>query len=491
MMKFDHRDTKSTEIFYTRFRISAGNAKYSSSRDSDLAVGAASGSIDTVLIMLRQQRKRSGWPCLLGWAVFSPWRCRFDDPVNGLDSDGDGLTNYAERTQHHTNPAVSDTDDDGLTDPEELFTYFTNPLLQKTNPQQLYTDYYMVSLTDTDGDQIPDLIEQWYNSQGFTMNKDDPLDGKGDLDGDGYSNTQGYLNGWSLTMSFNNNFDNDGDRILDVLEDVWAAQYPGSLNKADPNDAVLDFDNDGVMNFEEIALGLNPGSPQTRSGPLTDVQVLAQYLKGKRLTAEGDGWLNALWQTITPTWLEANAGGAANASWLSQEDANENGVTDGWEAFLTEYVPPAPSVSASDHDGDGMPDAWEYRYNLNLRDAGDAQGNSDTDTLNNLEEFQQGRNPKVNDDPPPLQITTTSLPDGTVDAAYSAAVAATGGTEPHTFSISSGGSLPSGLSLDASSGTISGTPDTAGSSTFTVNVTDATKRGQSVDCSVDRFQGGG
>jgi hypothetical protein len=66
--------------------------------------------------------------------------------------------------------------------------------------------------------------------------------------------------------------------------------------------------------------------------------------------------------------------------------------------------------------------------------------------------------------PPDLVITTTSLPDGTVGVAYSAAVRATGGVQPYTFTISG---LPDGLTGN-SSGAISGTPTTAGK--FTVNV---------------------
>ncbi len=73
-------------------------------------------------------------------------------------------------------------------------------------------------------------------------------------------------------------------------------------------------------------------------------------------------------------------------------------------------------------------------------------------------------------------VTTTSLPAATVGAPYSATLTASGGTTPYTWSISSG-SLPKGLSLTASSGTISGTPTTAGTSSFTVKVTGAKTSG--------------
>jgi hypothetical protein len=69
-----------------------------------------------------------------------------------------------------------------------------------------------------------------------------------------------------------------------------------------------------------------------------------------------------------------------------------------------------------------------------------------------------------------LTITTATLPPGTITATYSTTLAATGINTPFTWSLSSG-SLPAGLSL-SSGGVISGTPTTAGSSTFTVKVTD-------------------
>lgn len=65
-------------------------------------------------------------------------------------------------------------------------------------------------------------------------------------------------------------------------------------------------------------------------------------------------------------------------------------------------------------------------------------------------------------------ITTESLPDGEVGTAYSQTLTATGDT-PITWSVS--GTLPAGLSLDAATGIISGTPTTEKTSTFTVTAT--------------------
>lgn len=72
-----------------------------------------------------------------------------------------------------------------------------------------------------------------------------------------------------------------------------------------------------------------------------------------------------------------------------------------------------------------------------------------------------------------LVITTTSpLPSGTVNSAYSDTLTATGGSGTYTWSITTG-TLPAGLTLNSSTGVISGTPTTAGSSSFTVQVADS------------------
>ena len=76
---------------------------------------------------------------------------------------------------------------------------------------------------------------------------------------------------------------------------------------------------------------------------------------------------------------------------------------------------------------------------------------------------------------PALSVTTTSLPSGVIGAAYSGAtLQATGGITPYTWAVTTG-SLPAGLSLNASTGAISGTPtgNVTGTINFTVTVTDS------------------
>ncbi len=69
-------------------------------------------------------------------------------------------------------------------------------------------------------------------------------------------------------------------------------------------------------------------------------------------------------------------------------------------------------------------------------------------------------------------VSTTSSPTAIAGGPYSQNLTVTGGTAPLTWSVVSG-ALPPGLTLDPVTGVISGTPTTAGTSNFTVRVTDA------------------
>jgi hypothetical protein len=72
-----------------------------------------------------------------------------------------------------------------------------------------------------------------------------------------------------------------------------------------------------------------------------------------------------------------------------------------------------------------------------------------------------------------LAITNSSpLPGGTVNVAYSEQFAASGGTAPYSWAVTTGSTLPSGLTL-TSAGLLSGTPTAASTSSFSITVTDS------------------
>ena len=72
---------------------------------------------------------------------------------------------------------------------------------------------------------------------------------------------------------------------------------------------------------------------------------------------------------------------------------------------------------------------------------------------------------------PAISMTPAPLPDGTVGDPYDQTVVGSGGAGPYTFAVTTG-TLPSGLTLNPTTGQVSGTPDTAGSYDFTITATD-------------------
>ncbi len=98
-----------------------------------------------------------------------------------------------------------------------------------------------------------------------------------------------------------------------------------------------------------------------------------------------------------------------------------------------------------------------------------------TITATSVDFSKQSATLTVKIEPPPM-ITTTSLPDATLNAPYTAPITATGGVPPLAWTLSSG-TLPAGLALGKSTTdtvNITGKATTAGASTITVTVTDAT-----------------
>jgi hypothetical protein len=87
--------------------------------------------------------------------------------------------------------------------------------------------------------------------------------------------------------------------------------------------------------------------------------------------------------------------------------------------------------------------------------------------------------------PPPITITTATLPSGTVGSFYSTTLVADGGVPPLVWMISSG-ELPPGLTLDAGTGVIAGTPTAAGVWRIVVVASDgAGSASRALDLAVD------
>jgi hypothetical protein len=73
---------------------------------------------------------------------------------------------------------------------------------------------------------------------------------------------------------------------------------------------------------------------------------------------------------------------------------------------------------------------------------------------------------------PSIALSPASLPNGNQGTAYSQTLTASGGTSPYAFAVLSG-ALPTGLTLNSSTGALGGTPTATGTWVFSVQATDA------------------
>jgi hypothetical protein len=81
----------------------------------------------------------------------------------------------------------------------------------------------------------------------------------------------------------------------------------------------------------------------------------------------------------------------------------------------------------------------------------------------------------------PILSLTCASNSGQVGQLYVSSLVAAGGTPPYTYSISAG-SLPTGLTLNTSTGAISGKPAAAGSFSYTGKVVDSASASATSSC---------
>ena len=167
--------------------------------------------------------------------------------------------------------------------------------------------------------------------------------------------------------------------------------------------------------------------------------------------------------SITTTSLSNGAVGTAYSATLA---ASGGAGTLTWSLATGSSLPAGLSLSGSGAISGTPTAAATTNFTVKVTDASGGQPGP----------VSQTQQLSITIAPGPLTITTTSLANGTVGTAYSEPLQAAGGKPPYIWTVTSGSSLPTWLSLGGSgtNWTISGTPAAAGTSTFSLTVTDST-----------------
>lgn len=275
-----------------------------------------------------------------------------DNNANGIpdgleDLDGDSLSNIEEmkfETDPLTKDSGLDSDGDGLTDFQEINATFTDPNLEDTDGNGI-----LDGLEDPDNDSLDNLTEMQLGS--------DPL----------------------VANVSTNILDSDNDGLTDYQEITFTKTDPfvADSDSNGTNDTFEDLDSDGLTNFQEMKLGTDP--------LVSDSHQL-------RKDSDGDGLVDLYEIKITntdPLLADSNSDGILDG----QSDVDNDGLS----VFVELLFGTNPLVKdkARDTDNDGLTDTQEILITLTNPNVSDTDGNSisdadedfDNDGLTNLQEI--------------------------------------------------------------------------------------------------------
>ena len=201
------------------------------------------------------------------------------------------------------------------------------------------------------------------------------------------------------------------------------------------------------------AAGLLSGAPQSPGG--TSFTVIATDSNG----VSGQQSFSLMVDTAVMFTSAGSLSAAMQGIAYSQTPTAAGGFGSyTWSVAMGSSLPSWLSLNTSTGNLTGTPTgAANYSFALTVLDS---SGSTATQTFS------------LTASAPALSIVTTTLPAATQGVPYSQTIGATGGSGGYTWSVTQGTFTNAGLALNASTGTITGTPVTADTLTFTVQLSD-------------------
>ena len=281
-----------------------------------------------------------------------------------MDSDGDGMKDYDELLNSHTDPTLVDTDGDGLSDYEEYYAY--------------YGYYSDPNNPDSDGDGVSDGDEVLL--YGTDANNDDSdYDGLSDYDelfiymtnplysdSDSDGITDGdEVNYWGTDP---NNYDTDADGLSDYDEIYsWGT---------DPNN--FDSDYDGWSDYDEVYAGTNPNDSNSHPVSADAYEPDNTYGDAQQLQQNSDSPMHSFHSSTDVDWFYFDLAQAAQVTIYTHGDAggdtflklldtsrnvimsDDNGGSDSYSSITIHLDPGHYYVNVYEYSGDLLGSYYVY-----------------------------------------------------------------------------------------------------------------------------------